>query len=1513
MSQTWRVLALSILLIAATAAFVWAGGKAEQPPNIENVESETIYISPESSPGVQDELTAQPSVSTAERLVVRGFRFTVTNSDGDVVYSREEVLEEPGFFNRLFTSVFWRRKEAVQVPEALTWNGTNNEGQPVAEGEYSYQLEVWDDDGNRTTTDPVSVVVDNTPPSAEVSTPYRIFSPNNDGNQDILVLEQEGSVEPEWQGTFTNAEGETVRSVTWENEAPGNFAWQGRNANDEIVPDGRYRYELAATDRAGNSFTTTLEELEVDTQDTPIGVSINRSHFSPDGDGNGDTLEFTPDVPVRKGIVSWQVRIATVDGGGSAASGGAGGGTSAGGAGGTTGSSGGSSAGSSSQSTAGGREVFSFQSEAEIPSSYRFDGTLRGGETLGEGTYVAEFSVLYENGNNPTATSPQFTLDVTDPRVSVSVDQDIFSPNGDGNKEEITFLQSTSREVSWTGVVTDSEGNEVRRYEWDERPPSTIAWSGHDGAGNEVPNGEYRYTLSSRDRAGNYAEATTRVFRKDARSTPIRLSAATGAFSPNSDGVKDTVELTPQIADPVGLREIVYQVRNGEGALVREVTRNSQPFTFAWNGRNNRGERLPDGRYTVSLQGIYENGNRPTAEAGPITLDTQFPQASVATPYTLFSPDGDGNRDTLPINHRNVSSENEWTARIVNSNGEVVRSFVWSGTPEDFLWQGQDEAGNKVPDGTYTYILESQDAAGNASTFRISDISIDTRPTPIALSISRSAFSPNGDGTADTLDIDIDPEVTDSIVEWRLHIVDENGAIHRRYSGGSNLPEQITFNGRQDNGNMAPEGQYRAEATIRYRNGNEPTASSPSFAIDVTAPRARVRADISLFSPNGDGRRDGVTITQSGSGAEEWVGTFRSADGEVVRRITWRGAPQSSFLWQGNDASGSALPDGTYRYVLEATDAAGNSTSTEPIALEKDTRQRRIALSLQNSYFSPNGDGTKEELTVAARMSPTEDVQVDSHSFRITNSRGETVFQQSLRAGLRDTYVWDGRRTAGGTGRAADGTYTAHLRAEFSNGDVVEQHSDPIVLDTEAPSISLESDYTLFSPDGDGRKDTVQIEQSSSEEERWSGRIIDSDGEVVAERTWDGRADTFTWDGTDRFGNRIADGEYRYEVSATDRAGNSASASLGPIEVDTTATSLFVTFSGNTFAPGVRDDNVQINLYANPNEGIQEWTLRILNSDGESVASFSGSGTGSVPRSLRWNGRSGEYGSSGSSTSGGSIVPNGEYRAEVEALYRKGDLTTAVTSSSLVLDTEGPEFTVDAGPLPFSPDNDGTADTLRIRINQQRELSRVQGWQINIMDPRGNRFHQLSGTGAPSRTITWDGRSGSGELVQAASDYTLVTTLTDSLGNSRTVRTTVPIDVLVIRDGDQLRIRISSITFGPNSPNFTGLNDEQAQQNRETLDRLAEILQRYDQYRIRVEGHANNVTGTQAEEQQTLLPLSRARAETVKEALVERGIQASRMETTGKGGTEPVVPRSNRDEWWKNRRVEFILIDDSRS
>ncbi|MBC8124613.1 MAG: OmpA family protein [Candidatus Kapabacteria bacterium] len=87
------------------------------------------------------------------------------------------------------------------------------------------------------------------------------------------------------------------------------------------------------------------------------------------------------------------------------------------------------------------------------------------------------------------------------------------------------------------------------------------------------------------------------------------------------------------------------------------------------------------------------------------------------------------------------------------------------------------------------------------------------------------------------------------------------------------------------------------------------------------------------------------------------------------------------------------------------------------------------------------------------------------------------------------------------------------------------------------------------------------------------------------------------------------------------------------------------------------------------------------------------------------------------------------------------------------------------------------------------------------------------------------------------------------------------------------------------------------------LEELSDALERFENVVLEVQGHTDNI-GTE-EYNQTL---SQARAESVKSALVNRGVDATRLRTRGMGFMMPVVPNDSEENRAKNRRTVFRIL-----
>lgn len=90
-----------------------------------------------------------------------------------------------------------------------------------------------------------------------------------------------------------------------------------------------------------------------------------------------------------------------------------------------------------------------------------------------------------------------------------------------------------------------------------------------------------------------------------------------------------------------------------------------------------------------------------------------------------------------------------------------------------------------------------------------------------------------------------------------------------------------------------------------------------------------------------------------------------------------------------------------------------------------------------------------------------------------------------------------------------------------------------------------------------------------------------------------------------------------------------------------------------------------------------------------------------------------------------------------------------------------------------------------------------------------------------------------------------------------------------------------------------------------TLLKLVQFLQINPQRRVRIEGYTDN-TGSVEEN----LELSRARAQTVADLLIDLGIDAKRIEVVGYGVDFPVAENASARGRAQNRRVEIVFSDE---
>lgn len=1012
---------------------------------------------------------------------------------------------------------------------------------------------------------------------------------------------------------------------------------------------------------------------------------------------------------------------------------------------------------------------------------------------------------------------------------------------------------------------------------------------------------------------------------KAAVKAPSYSDTPTPAYyvSPNFDGIQDSLKISFNLQDTRLIKSYSFVVENENRQIVRVIQNKEQrnenksrdffknlfrpykgihiPSEIIWDCTSDSGEIVPDGLYSFYFTASDENDNISVSPRIYFVVDTVYPQ--IEFEYNeddlIFSPNQDGNKDFLTVTQTS-SEEILWKTQIENNFIGVVDKKNYKGKlPEKLVWGGKNQSGILVPDGTYRYRATAVDRAGNRTEKVLDGIILNTEQTPIQLFTDATAISPKSETGNPFLTLTPDLAVKDDIIEWQISIINSNGDAVKELKG-TGIMEGFIFDGLDSDGNPYPDGEYTARLNVVYRNGNRPQSVTPQFYIDTVAPSAEVIIPDSIFSPDQDGQKDSLVIKQKGSVESEWMAEISDQNGNIVFTQIWYGKLPESFLFDGYDKNSRVLPDGVYSYRLTATDDAGNSGGSRPVSFTVDTRKSAVALKTGYAAFSPNGDGIKETVELIPEIE--NQGNLTSYNLAVIDASGRVVREFSDNGYILPRYEFDGKDKNGKL--LPDGSYRFRLNAVFANGQNVTQISRPVRLKTTYPKAELSYDNLWFSPNGDGLRDTLTWKQNSTSEELWTGVIRNKNGKEVRTFKTTGKLSDFIWDGKNNQGNLLPDGIYSYSLESVDEAGNRFFTEVNGIHLDRSPTLVSVSVSSRGISPNGdgRLDRMTIKPTVSNKTGIKCWEVVLKHDSGEQKT-YSGEDN-SVPDLLEWDGL----------TDSGKLV-EGKFSLTFSVEYLKGDFPKAVIDE-LIVDVTPPVLKVNLSPLPFSPDNDNVNDELSIEIGFE-ETGDIGKWQFAIFDPKNNPFKKFEGRGKKVGVIRWDGRSFKGDTVFSAEDYPYKFMAADQWGNYSEISGVIPVDILVVRDGDRLKIQIANINFAPNSPSLSNTDPELTKKNQSVLDRLAQTLKKYKTYQVQVEGHANavlwyNSKEAEKEEREDLYPLSLARAQTIVKELEKLGVDPHRLSAVGKGGTNPIVdPKKDVELWkqenWKNRRVEFIL------
>jgi flagellar hook assembly protein FlgD len=353
---------------------------------------------------------------------------------------------------------------------------------------------------------------------------------------------------------------------------------------------------------------------------------------------------------------------------------------------------------------------------ASVPAGTRLRLVDRAASTTAEGTPLVEVEGLDDPGiAGFMLASDVAARDSSAPHVRV-VDVGVgrFSPNGDGSGDKASIQARFTESVGWTVRVRDdgallwqtSGTGATLAVEWDGK-------SGGSG-GAVVADGTYVVEVTGVDAWDNAPASSSRSIVVDTAAPDLDGLTPDGAqwFSPNGDGVRDTVTLTGSNSEAGSL---LATVRDGGGATVRtfSVASGTGATAVTWNGKTNAGAAAPDGAYAMSVLPVDLAGNKGDAQERAVTVITGL--RSVLSSKTVFFPqDKDSLSPTTKLQFTLARPMTvTWTLRD-SSGGVVITRLSDSARAAGthyWIFDGKRSDGSMLPRGRYTSSVTAADGS----------------------------------------------------------------------------------------------------------------------------------------------------------------------------------------------------------------------------------------------------------------------------------------------------------------------------------------------------------------------------------------------------------------------------------------------------------------------------------------------------------------------------------------------------------------------------------------------------------------------------------------------------------------------------------------------------------------------------------------------------------------------------------------------------------------------------------
>jgi flagellar hook assembly protein FlgD len=450
------------------------------------------------------------------------------------------------------------------------------------------------------------------------------------------------------------------------------------------------------------------------------------------------------------------------------------------------------------------------------------------------------------------------------------------------------------------------------------------AWNG-ESDGPEVPDGSYRYRLTSTEGDMTMAPLVGRLFVSSGNGVAAEIT------SPHAETMLrggDAIALAGTAAAPAAFES--YRLEYGVGATPSSwsaITGNVttpvvESFFGTWTV-----PAFDSGVYTLRLT-VRAGGQTAVATRTVRVMNTH----TLGLSRRHFSPNGDGIADTVTWTARTTYPA-RWTLTLKDSAGAAVRTFNGTGDDVSQVWDGKDGAGGMVPEGSYTYVFEAvEPESGVPAAPR-------TGPVDVNLSMPVAAITAPAAGATVFDTVLVTGKATDSSgfhsytleygfgeapTSWTPIVFSWNPVEN------GTLASWVT-NSFRDEVLQEGNGTYTLRLTVRDVGDNVAT-DAVTITLDNLLITDVSRAPDAIRAGSGETTTIGFTINQPAEVVVKLVPETaplreypdQTPDAAVKQfALGLLPAGAHTVTWDGTNDAGAVLPENAFIYVVEARAPSG--------------------------------------------------------------------------------------------------------------------------------------------------------------------------------------------------------------------------------------------------------------------------------------------------------------------------------------------------------------------------------------------------------------------------------------------------------------------------------------------------------------------------------------------------------------------------------------------------------------